>query len=79
LKIDRSLIVVEGHKADTVLASISSMANDLGVVTIVEGVETEAQYQRIVKHGFNQIQGFYLDIPGPVEEKVEKILNMELK
>ncbi len=79
LKIDRSLIVVEGDKADTVLASISSMSKDLGVATIVEGVETEAQYKRILGHGFNQIQGFYLDMPGPVEEKIKKILNMELQ
>ncbi len=79
LKIDRSLIVVEGDKADTVLASISSLATDLGVATIVEGVETEAQYERIVEHGFNQVQGFYLDMPGPVEEKIQKILKMELQ
>lgn len=79
LKIDRSLIVVEGDKADTVLASISSLASDLGVATIVEGVETQAQYQRIVEHGFNQVQGFYLDMPGPVDEKIKKILKMELQ
>lgn len=79
LKIDRSLIVVEGVKADTVLTSISSLAADLGVATIVEGVETEAQYERMLWHGFNQVQGFYLDLPGPVEEKIQKILNMKLQ
>ncbi|HHS99368.1 MAG TPA: EAL domain-containing protein [Thiomicrospira sp.] len=79
LKIDRSLILVEGKKADMVLASISSLATNLDIATIEEGVETEEQYDRIVGHGFNQIQGYYLDRPGPVEEKIQKILDMDLK
>jgi len=74
LKIDRSLILVEGDKADTVLSSISALAHDLGIVTIDEGVETEEQYNRVIAHKINQVQGFYLDIPGPVEEKMQKIL-----
>ena len=74
LKIDRSLILVEGDKADTVLSSISTLANDLGIITIDEGVETEEQYNRVIAHKINQVQGFYLDIPGPVEDKIQKIL-----
>jgi len=74
LKIDRSLILVEGDKADTVLSSISTLAHDLGIVTIDEGVETEDQYNRVIAHKINQVQGFYFDIPGPVEEKIQKIL-----
>ncbi len=79
LKIDRSLIVLEGDKADTILASVSSLASDLGIATIAEGVETEAQYNRIAGHRFNKVQGFYQDMPGPAEEKIQKILKMKLQ
>lgn len=73
LKIDRSLILAEGNKADQVLASISTLAADLGIITIDEGVETQEQYGRAKAHGFDQVQGFYFDRPGPVEEKIQKI------
>lgn len=79
LKVDRSLISVEGQKSDAVLASISNLAENLGIVTIDEGVETKTQYDRVVGHGFDQVQGFYLDKPGPVEDKIQLILDMDLE
>lgn len=53
---------------DVVVESIIKLAHRLNLTVIAEGVETEAQYQVVKKHGCDVIQGFYFAKPMPSDE-----------
>lgn len=65
IKIDRSIL---GHlnnnpkRADLVYAMIS-LAKNLGIRVIAEGVETKAQYDFLISSGCDEIQGYYISQP----------------
>ena len=70
LKIDRSLIEqvhVEPQRQE-VLRAIGHIAEKLGLDTIVEGVEHEAQREALMELGFRHAQGFLFSRPVPLEE-----------
>ena len=66
VKLDIDL--VQGVDEDPYLAAIAAklleLAHDLDVRVIAEGVETEAQYQWLLEHGADYLQGFYFARPG---------------
>jgi diguanylate cyclase (GGDEF)-like protein/PAS domain S-box-containing protein len=69
LKIDRSLIEqvhVEPQRQE-VLRAIGHIAEKLGLSTIVEGVEHEAQREALLELGFRHAQGFLFSRPVPLE------------
>ena len=69
LKIDRSLIEqvhVEPQRQE-VLRAIAHIAEKLGLSTIVEGVEHEAQREALLGLGFRHAQGFLFSRPVPLE------------
>ena len=70
LKIDRSFVkdVVENKDSQAIVDSILSMANNLGLKTVAEGIETEAQYEYFKNRGANYFQGYLLSRPIPPEE-----------
>ena len=70
LKID---MVFLRKSADTarnriIVRHIISMAKDLGITSVTEGVETEAQYHALKEMGCEIFQGYYFSKPIPVEE-----------
>ena len=70
LKIDRSLVEqvhVEPQRQE-VLRAIGHIAEKLGLGTIVEGVEHEAQRDALMELGFRHAQGFLFSRPVPLEE-----------
>lgn len=67
LKIDRSL-VHGAHKrenARVILRSALDMANELGLSTVAEGVETEADWRLLVEFGCTLAQGYLIAKPMP--------------
>jgi len=61
LKIDRSFVRDIGSKRGgnaPLVDAIIAMAKSLGLVTVAEGVETEAQWHYLRNRGVNQVQGF---------------------
>jgi diguanylate cyclase (GGDEF)-like protein/PAS domain S-box-containing protein len=69
LKIDRSLIEqvhVEPQRQE-VLRAIAHIAEKLGLSTIVEGVEHDAQREALLELGFRHAQGFLFSRPVPLE------------
>ena len=77
VKIDRSLLPMDGMKEDDITSRmykhVVSMANDIGLECVTEGVETLKQVQLLQDNKCPIAQGFYFSKPLPVEE-FEKLL-----
>jgi diguanylate cyclase (GGDEF)-like protein/PAS domain S-box-containing protein len=70
LKIDQSFVrdITGSSGEGTIVHTIISMAHNLGLRVIAEGVETEAQLAYLKKHECDEMQGFYFSRPLPVKE-----------
>jgi diguanylate cyclase (GGDEF)-like protein len=70
LKVDRSFVAAlgeDGNGDGAIVEAIVGMARALGMPTIPEGVETEAQLARLRSMGCDFAQGFHLARPLPPE------------
>lgn len=69
LKIDRSFVrdLMTDLEDKAIVAAIISMAENLGLQTIAEGVETPGQLAYLKEQGCNQAQGYYFSKPAPSE------------
>lgn len=72
LKIDQSFVrdITDDPDDRAIVNAIISMARSLGMRTIAEGVETEAQLALLRAQGCNEIQGYVFSKPLPPEELV---------
>jgi len=70
LKIDKSFIdhVPEKKESVAITKTIISLANNLGLEIIAEGVETKAQLDFLAQEGCNLIQGYYFSKPLNVKD-----------
>ena len=70
VKIDRTFIKDMPANTDDVAISrtIVAMARSLGLATVAEGVETEAQLELLRTLGCDQIQGYFFSRPIPADE-----------
>jgi predicted signal transduction protein with EAL and GGDEF domain len=70
LKIDRSFVseCARDGASRVVVATILTMAQNLGYHTVAEGVETEAQREFLLRYGCTFAQGYLFGKPMPVEE-----------
>ncbi len=60
-------------KSRTILKNIITMAKELNMSTLTEGVETEEAYQFLKENGCAQIQGYLFGRPMPPHELYEKV------
>jgi diguanylate cyclase (GGDEF)-like protein/PAS domain S-box-containing protein len=70
LKIDRSFIrdVDTDRDAAGMVGAMIGLAENLGMVALAEGIETEAEWMWLVEHGCTQGQGYYFSRPVPAPE-----------
>ena len=71
LKIDRSFVaeIDDGCRIQKLLLeSIASMAKQLKLTTVAEGVETTSQLQQVSALGIDTVQGYYYSKPVPAED-----------
>ena len=75
LKIDQSFVSdIENSPDDaTIVLSIISLAHNLRMRVIAEGVETQKQLEYLREHGCDEMQGYYFSRPLPAEEFGELI------
>ena len=75
LKVDRSFIAgMTSDKRDrAIVAGVLSIAHNLGVRVVAEGVETQEQASLLAELGCDEVQGFFFGAPLP-ESEVEKLL-----
>jgi len=65
LKVDRSFIAPEGQeqRAGVIVASIISMAHQLGLAVVAEGIENQDQVDRLGAIGCDYGQGYFIGKP----------------
>ena len=65
LKIDRSFIdrLLLGREGEELVRTIISMAHNLGMSVVAEGVETRAQLDLLILLGCEYVQGYFLSRP----------------
>ncbi len=70
LKIDKAFVVgiPDDPKKVGIVQAILSLAENLGMQTVAEGVETEEQYRFLKDRNCRKIQGYYFYKPMPIEE-----------
>ena len=70
LKIDQSFVrdLATNSSDETIVLTIITMAQSLGLNVIAEGVETEEQLKLLKAHGCENYQGYFFSKPIPIEE-----------
>ena len=70
LKIDRSFIqnINQDVKQQAIVKAMISMAHQLNLIVIAEGVETEAELNFLQKNNCNAAQGYFISKPLPWKE-----------
>ena len=68
LKIDKSFVDRIGKNEKNMVDYILTMAKELKLTTIAEGVETKEQKDYLLEKGCDIIQGYYYAKPMPEEE-----------
>ena len=76
IKIDKCFIdEIENSGVDTkILKTIIFLAHDIGIETVAEGIETEAQFQYLEKCNCDLAQGFLISKPKP-EVEIKKMID----
>jgi diguanylate cyclase (GGDEF)-like protein/PAS domain S-box-containing protein len=69
IKIDRSFVTELGHRADcrAIVSAVISLANNLGMCTLAEGVESEEQLAALRSEGCSMVQGWLFGKAMPAE------------
>ena len=75
LKIDRSFVcgVDRDPAQKSMITAILLMAQQLGLETLAEGVETAGEHSTLAQLGCNHVQGFGIGRPMPLERTTEWI------
>lgn len=68
LKIDRSFVKGLPAESESLVPAIVAMAHGLGLRTVAEGVETQAQREALISMGCDELQGFYYSPARPLSE-----------
>ncbi len=70
IKIDQSFVRELGTSADSlaIIRAVAGMCSSLGIATIAEGVETDAQLEILTREHCNSVQGYLFGKAMPVSE-----------
>lgn len=78
LKIDRSFIteidaIHIGHiKSEALVDALINLAENLGLLVVAEGVETEEQLEFLKRKNCHYVQGYFTGRPAPLPETIKK-------
>jgi diguanylate cyclase (GGDEF)-like protein/PAS domain S-box-containing protein len=75
IKIDQSFIsnLEHNHQSAAIVRAIVSLAHGLGLPVIAEGVESSAQLEFLTRETVDEVQGYLLGRPYPINHYVELI------
>jgi len=80
IKVDRSFVkdIAHNQNASAVVQAVTTLAKSMKVVTVAEGVETEAQLEKARAFGCTEIQGFLFGAPQPAAQ-IARLLSQPRK
>ncbi len=72
LKIDQSFLrdLMPGSQDEAIVKAIVTLADNLGLTSIAEGIESRVTLEHIRALGADEVQGFFLGEPSPAAEAV---------
>jgi len=75
LKIDRSFVadVETNPRNASICRALLSLGHSMGLTIIAEGVETPGQHQWLAAHGCDQVQGYLLGRPAPLQQIIDQL------
>ncbi|MET0292367.1 MAG: GGDEF domain-containing response regulator [Steroidobacteraceae bacterium] len=74
LKIDRSFVSALGTpRGDTLVRIIIAMAKAFQMTTVAEGVETQEQLAFLASESCDQVQGYFIGKPAPIQQYAELV------
>jgi diguanylate cyclase (GGDEF)-like protein/PAS domain S-box-containing protein len=75
LKIDQSFVANIGHsqQAATIIRAVIALGRGLNLPVVAEGVETEEQLRFLASENCNEIQGYLVGRPQPIDEYAEVV------
>lgn len=75
IKIDGSFVkeAVDRPESAAVIRAVADLGSRLGVSTVAEGVETQAQLDRVREEGCTEVQGYLYGRPAPSDRDAAKI------
>lgn len=75
IKIDQSFVANLGHsqQAATIIRAVIALGRGLNLPVVAEGVETEEQLQFLASENCNEIQGYLVGRPQPIDEYAEVV------
>ncbi len=78
LKIDQTFVrnMLEDNNDRAIISTILAIAQQMGLTTVVEGVETEEQRQALQRLGCVLAQGYYFSKPEPIDRFTENRLKI---
>ncbi len=73
IKMDMGFLTSFTDKSKSIMKSAITMAKDIGIMTLAEGVETAEQVDFLYSIGCGKLQGYYYGKPMPLDEFFEHI------
>jgi EAL domain-containing protein (putative c-di-GMP-specific phosphodiesterase class I) len=70
---------VQNSDDEPIVRAVLSLGSSLGMKVVAEGVETDAQLQRLELLGCDQAQGYYFARPMPAQEVAGFLAGFELQ
>ncbi|MGR5234151.1 EAL domain-containing protein [Vibrio rotiferianus] len=78
VKLDKSYIdqIETNDRAKTLVRNIASMAQELGLTIVAEGVETASQVRKLKVWSIDELQGFYFYKPMPTQDILDQFSSL---
>jgi EAL domain-containing protein (putative c-di-GMP-specific phosphodiesterase class I) len=73
IKIDRDFVhnVCQNHQSAAIVRAVLGLARALGLPVLAEGVETKEELEFLRALGCDEMQGYLIGRPGPIEQYCE--------
>ncbi len=79
LKIDKSFLrdMLPGSQDEAIVKAIVTLAENLGLSSIAEGIESRVTLEQIRHIGAHEVQGYFLGEPSPPEEALDLLSDLQ--